>query len=161
MMQKSTREEKYMSYYLAELNIAKFRLPQEHPDNADFIAALDRVNAIAELSPGFIWRFTGEGNDAMDVQAFDDPHIASNLSLWKDVESLTGFVYENKEHLSLMRRRKEWFDKMEFYVVLWWVKVGNKPSLEDAKERLELLTKKGASKDAFTFRQPFAKPNIS
>ena len=149
-----------MLYHLAELNIARFRLPQAHPDNADFIASLDRVNAIAEQSPGFIWRFTGDGNDAMDVQAFDDPHIASNLSLWKDVESLSAFVYKNKDHQSMLKRRKDWFEKMEFYVVLWWVKVGSNPSLDEAKERLALLSSEGPSIRAFNFRHVFSMPNV-
>lgn len=85
-----------MNYHLAQLNIARFRLPQEHPGNKGFIDNLDRVNAIAETQEGFIWRFTGEGNDALDIQAFDDPNVASNMSLWSGLESLGAFVYRNK-----------------------------------------------------------------
>lgn len=43
-----------MSYHLAEINIAKFRLSMDHPDNVDFVQSLDRVNAIAESQPGFV-----------------------------------------------------------------------------------------------------------
>ena len=70
-----------MKYHLSQLNIAKFRVPQDDPVNADLVNKLDRVNAIAEAQPGFIWRFTGEGNDALDVQAFEDPNIALNMSV--------------------------------------------------------------------------------
>ncbi len=150
-----------MNYQLAELNIARFKLPMDHPDNAEFINSLDRVNAIAEEQPGFIWRLTGEGNDAMDIQAFDDPNIASNLSVWSGKDSLMSFVYRNNEHKKIMARRREWFDKMDFYVVLWWVKSGHNPTLEEAKKRLDILRANGATDNAFTFSKPFPSPNES
>ncbi len=148
-----------MKYQLAQVNIGKFRLPQEHPVNADFIDNLDRINAIAESQPGFVWRFTGSGNDAMDVQAFDDPNIALNMSVWSDLQSLVDFVYRNQEHKDIMRRRKEWFDKIDVYMVLWWVEQGHLPTVEEAKLRLELLRCSGPSYSAFTFKQPYAAPN--
>jgi len=148
-----------MNYHLAQLNIARFRLPQDHPSNIGFIENLDRVNAIAEEQDGFIWRFTGEGNDALDVQAFDDPNIASNMSLWSSLEALGAFVYRNKEHREIMRRRNEWFDKIDLYLVLWWVEEGHTPTLEEAKKRLELIENEGSTEKAFTFKTPFPSPN--
>jgi hypothetical protein len=150
-----------MKYHLAQLNIARFRLPQEHPINADFVNNLDRVNALAEEQEGFVWRFTGDGNDALDVQAFEDPHIASNMSLWDSSESLSAFVYRNNEHRTIMRRRGEWFDKIEFYLVLWWVEAGHIPTLEEAKARLKLLQDGGATENAFTFKSLFSAPNTN
>ncbi len=147
-----------MNYQLAQLNIARFRLPQEHPSNADFVDNLDRVNEIAETQPGFVWRFTGEGNDALDVQAFDDPNIAVNMSVWDDMETLGAFVYRNEAHRDIMRRRREWFDKIDFYLVLWWVPQGHRPTVEEAKARLAQLEVSGPSPDAFTFRKPFPPP---
>jgi len=147
-----------MTYHLAQLNIARFNLPQDHPVNADFVNNLDRINAIAEQQPGFIWRFTGEGNNAMDVQAFDDPNVAANMSVWADLNALNNFVYNDDAHKNIMRRRKEWFDKMEFYIVLWWVPSGYRPSLEEAKLRLALLQDKGPTDMAFTFRHEFKAP---
>lgn len=148
-----------MQYQLAELNIAKFRLPQDHDVNADFVNSLDRVNALAEAAPGFIWRFTGSGNDAMDVQAFGDPNIIINLSVWSDVQSLVNFVYRNDDHKSIMRRRKEWFDKIDFHLVLWWVEEDKRPTIEEAKIRLELLRRNGPSYSAFTFKKPYVAPS--
>ena len=148
-----------MNYHLAQLNIARFSLPQEHPDNKEFIDNLDRVNAIAEMQDGFIWRFTGEGNDAMDIQAFDDVNIASNMSLWSSLESLGAFVYRNKDHREIMRRRSEWFNKIDFHLVLWWVPIGHLPTLEEAKLKLELLSTEGPSPKAFTFRSSFPSPD--
>lgn len=148
-----------MQYQLAQLNIAKFRLPQEDPVNADFVNSLDRVNAVAEAQPGFIWRFVGSGNDALDIQAFDDPNIAVNMSVWSDIESLVNFVYRNKDHKDIMRRRKEWFDKIDFHMVLWWIESDRRPTIEEAKIRLELLRQNGPTYSAFTFKKPFPAPN--
>lgn len=147
-----------MKYQLAQLNIAKFRKPQSHPDNAGFVNNLDRVNAIAESQPGFIWRLKGDGNDALDIQAFDDPNIASNMSVWESLDALTHFVYRNKDHGEIMRRRHEWFERIEFYLVLWWIESGHKPNLKEAKLRLEGLQANGPSPYAFTFKAAFPPP---
>lgn len=147
-----------MKYQLAQLNLAKFRLPVEDPINADFVNNLDTVNAIAEAHPGFVWRLKGDGNDAMNLQAFDDPNIISNLSVWSDLGSLVDFVYKNDAHKNIMRRRREWFDKMEFFMVLWWVNAGEMPTLQEAIGRLAILQEKGPSQEAFTFRNDYPAP---
>ncbi|PWQ96046.1 DUF3291 domain-containing protein [Leucothrix pacifica] len=150
-----------MKYQLAQLNLAKFRLPMENPVNADFVNNLDAVNAIAEAHPGYIWRLKGEGNDATDLQAYDDPNIIANLSVWADLESLLDFVYKEEAHKNIMRRRREWFDKMEFFMVLWWVKAGDVPSLQQAIDKLEYLKAHGPSPEAFTFRNDFPPPQTT
>lgn len=147
-----------MKYKLAQLNIAEFKVPQDDPVNADFINNLDRVNATAEAQPGFIWRFTGEGNDAMDICAFENPNIAVNMSVWDDMESLKAFVYKNEAHKSIMKRRKEWFHKIDFHLVLWWVENERKPSIEEAKLRLDMLRQLGPTYAAFNFANPFPPP---
>ncbi|MEO1080932.1 MAG: DUF3291 domain-containing protein [Pseudomonadota bacterium] len=147
-----------MTHHLAQLNIARFSLPQEHPNNAEFVDSLDRVNAVAEAQPGFIWRLKGEGNDAMDLQAFDDPNVIVNISVWADMDALGAFVYRNAAHRDIMHRRREWFDKIEFYLVLWWIREGHLPTVAEAKGRLSMLKDSGPSKDAFTFRHPFPPP---
>lgn len=144
-----------MKFQLAQLNIAKFNLPKDDPVNDPFIRALERVNALAEQQDGFVWRFVGSGNDALDVQAFDDPNIAVNMSVWEDMESLAEFVYRNESHLAIMRRRREWFARMRFSLALWWIPEGALPTLDDAVGRLKLLESTGPSRRAFTFRQPF------
>ena len=148
-----------MTNHLAQLNIARFAKPVEHPDNADFVNNLDRVNAIAESQPGFVWRLVGDGNDALDIQAFDDPNIAVNMSVWRDMASLADFVYRNEEHLAIMRRRNEWFEKTKIHLVLWWIPAGHTPSLEEAKDRLNTLIADGPGERAFTFRNPFPAPS--
>ena len=147
-----------MNYQLAQLNIARFRLPMEHPINSTFIESLDHVNSTAEQQQGFIWRLTGDGNDATEVKAFDDPNIIVNLSVWADIESLAAFVYHNEDHVKIMRRRKEWFERIDVYQVLWWTAVGHHPTSKEALDKLEQLKRNGPGLDAFTFKQPFRAP---
>ncbi|MBM0106579.1 DUF3291 domain-containing protein [Steroidobacter sp. S1-65] len=148
-----------MQYQLAEINIATFRVPMSDPVNAGFVAELDRVNALAESAPGFIWRLVGEGNNALDIQAFDNPNVAINMSVWKDVDSLARFVYRSEAHRQIMRRRREWFDRMDFHLALWWVEAGHRPTIAEGKARLDRLSRMGPSPDAFLFNKPFPPPN--
>lgn len=147
-------------YHIAQINIARFVLPQDDAANADFMAGLDPVNAQAEAAPGFVWRLTGEGNDATDLMPDEnDPQLIVNMSVWTDVEALAAFVYRNSDHLAFMRRRKEWFGKIEAFQALWWVPVGHIPRVAEGMERIALLQAKGPTAEAFTFRQTFAAPD--
>jgi hypothetical protein len=150
-----------MQYHLAEINIAKFRLPMEHPVNIDFVQSLDRVNAIAESQPGFAWRLVGSGNSAVDIQAYEDPNMIVNMSVWTDMESLANFAYRNADHREIMRRRREWFDKIDFHLALWWIPVGHTPTIAEGKSRLKLLAERGPTPQAFLFNRPFPAPNTS
>ena len=145
-----------MNYQLAQLNIARFRVQQDDPVNKGFVDNLDRINAIAESQAGFVWRLMVAGDDALDINAFEDPNVIVNLSVWTNIQSLVNFVYRNNEHKDIMRMRKQWFDKMEFFMVLWWIEEGSTPSVEEAKFRLELLQRHGPTYSAFTFKKPFA-----
>lgn len=142
-------------FHLAQVNIATFKLPQEHAQNKPFVDALDEVNAIAEAQPGFVWRLVGDGNDALDVQPFENPLVAINLSVWTDLEALAAFVYRQPAHTAIMRRRREWFARMDVYQALWWVQAGDQPTVEEAQHRLAWLQEHGPSATAFTFKQPF------
>jgi hypothetical protein len=150
-----------MEYALAEINIATFRVPIADPVNADFVANLDRVNALAEFAPGFVWRLIGAGNSALDIRAFDNPNIAINMSVWRDLDALADFVYRNEGHRQIMRRRREWFDRMEFHMALWWVAAGHHPTIAEGKTRLETLSRIGPSPEAFLFNKPFPAPNAT
>lgn len=142
---------------LAQLNIATLVAPIDSPELVDFVANLDRINALAEESTGFVWRLQTEEGDATGIKDFGDDIIV-NMSIWQDVESLQKFVYEST-HIEIMRRRRDWFEKMrDNYMVLWWIPEGHLPSLAEAEEKLELLKKNGPTPDAFSFRQPFDPP---
>jgi Domain of unknown function (DUF3291) len=148
-------------HHLAQINIARFRAPAEDPVNADFIANLDRVNALAEAQPGFVWRLIGEGNNALDVHAFDDPSVVVNMSVWTSMEVLAEFVYRNDEHRAIMRRRREWFDKLDIYMALWWIPAGHTPTPAEGKARLDALARLGPTAEAFLFHRPFPAPSAA
>jgi hypothetical protein len=142
--------------HLAQLNIALPREPLESPLLAEFVAALEPANAIADRSPGFGWRLQTEEGDATGIRAFGDDRLIVNMSVWESVEALRAFVYSG-DHLAVMRRRREWFERMgEAFLALWWVPAGNVPTLGEAEERLDHLREHGPTPRAFTLRQHFA-----
>ena len=124
-----------------------------------FVDNLERINALADNSPGFIWRLQTENGNATEIRLFGE-YTLVNLSVWHDLDALRGFVYDTA-HAAIMRRRREWFDRMQQgHMVLWWIPATHLPSLEEARSRLELLQEHGASPDAFTFSQPYSSPGI-
>jgi len=136
---------------IAQINVAKFREPREHPVNADFEAALDEVNALAEAAPGFVWRMKGEGDS-------DDPTLTINITVWQSIDQLAAFAYRNLTHRAIMRRRKDWFVEMPAYLALWWIEAGRTPSLQEALAKLNLIGRHGPTADAFDFRTVFPPP---
>jgi len=140
---------------LAQFNIGIIKAPMDSPTMSGFASNLDRINALAEATPGFVWRLQTEDGDATGIRAFDDPNMLLNLSVWQDLESLKQYVYSSV-HTDLMRRRQEWFERMnEAHLVLWWVPHGNRPSIPEAIDRLSMLRSLGPTEGAFTFQHPF------
>ncbi len=124
---------------------------------AEFVANLDRVNALAEHSPGFVWRLKDDAGNAAAMRPIGPDRLV-NMSVWQDIDALRAFVFKSG-HVEIMRRRAEWFERMiEAYLVLWWVPAGHLPSIEEAMARLERLREQGPTAHAFTFRTTFAPP---
>jgi hypothetical protein len=145
------------AYHLAQLNIAWMKAPLESPEMADFVANLERINALAEGSPGYVWRLQDEEGDATTIRPFGD-EVLVNMSVWEDVQSLSDYVYKSA-HTEMLKRRREWFERVEqAHQVLWWVPAGHQPGVVEAAERLEHLREHGATAKAFTFRHAFAAP---
>jgi hypothetical protein len=147
-------------YSLAQVNIARMLAPLSDPLMAEFVAWLDEVNALADASPGFIWRLqTAEGN-ATDVRAYEDDLILFNMSVWASLGDLAHFVYASESlHRPVMKQRRHWFERFDGpYMALWWVPHNHLPAIEEAKERLEHLRAYGPTPYAFTFKQPFPAP---
>jgi hypothetical protein len=146
-------------YELAQLNIGIIKGPMGSPIMADFAANLERINALADRSPGFVWRLQGAEGDATAIRPFANEKMLVNMSVWRDLESLSRYVY-NSAHVEIMRRRREWFERMaEAFLVLWWVPTDHRPSVAEAVARLEVLRGKGPTAEAFTFRRAFPPPD--
>ena len=145
-------------FQLAQVNIARMLAPLTDPLMAEFVAQLDTINALADSSPGFVWRLqTPEGN-ATALRPYEDDLILVNLSLWASLADLTAFVYKSR-HRSVLQQRRQWFQQFDGpYTALWWVLCGHIPTVEEAKQRLASLSAHGETLYAFSFKKPFPVP---
>ena len=147
-------------YHLAQINVARLKAPLDDPIMADFVGNLAPINALAESSPGFVWRFEGPQGNAMAVRPYDDDRIVINFSVWQDLASLYDFVYRSA-HAGVLGRRGEWFVRMsEMSIALWWVPAGHRPSVSEALARLEHLRRYGPSPMAFTFQRTYRPDDV-
>ena len=154
----ANRGSKLTKYHLAQINIAKSRATRDSEIMKGFIDRLDEINRVADNSPGFIWRLQTDEGDATTIQAFDDPLLLVNMSVWEDIDSLKSFVYKSL-HVELIQDRDAWFKKMrESHQALWWVPEGHLPCVNEAKEKHGYLQANGPSEIAFTFSKSFAPP---
>jgi hypothetical protein len=135
--------------HLAQLNIARLAYDFNDPRVAEFMDNLARVNGIAERSEGFVWRLQDEAGDATAFQAFDDPQVIVNMSVWRSADELEHFVW-NTVHKQFYRKRAEWFSAMKSqHFVMWWVDEGHVPTVEEARNKLDTLERHGDSDLAF------------
>ena len=142
-------------FQLAQVNIARARSEMTDPVMAEFVARLSEINALAERSPGFIWRLQTEDGDATAVRPYQDNRILINLSVWADLPGLRSYVFRSA-HAAVMRRRREWFERFDrIYVALWWVPAGHRPPVAEAVARLAHLEQQGSTAFAFSFTEPF------
>src|SRR6202142_2492999 len=134
-----------MTRHIAQLNIGRFRYPTDDPHMVAFMTNLDRINALAERSDGFVWRLKDESNNATAIRPESDPAMAVNLSVWESVEALERFVWATV-HKQIYNRKSDWFEKLAApHFVMWTVPAGHFPDLAEAMGRLEYLRAQGDS----------------
>ena len=147
------------AYQLAQINITRMKFPLDDPRMADFVAALDEVNALADRSPGFIWRLQSPAGNSTAIRAFDDPLMLVNISVWENMALLKEYTYKGM-HGRIFARRQTWFDKIDgVQLAAWWAPRGTIPTIEEGKARLNTLALLGETTDAFTFKNPFPAPD--
>ena len=143
------------NYHLAQVNIAKMLAPIDSPVMADFVDNLERINQLADKSPGFIWRLKDDAGDATSIKVFADEFIIVNMSVWDSIEALFSFTYQS-EHVEIFKRKKEWFHKLtDAHMALWHIPACHLPSTDEAKKRLGYIKMNGETPYAFTFRNKF------
>ena len=136
-------------WQLAELNIARLKAPMESPIVADFVNALDRVNAVAERLDGFVWRHVDDTGNAMDTRIEEAPLVIYNASTWRDAEALETFVW-GTIHKQFYHRRAEWFNALDsMHFALWWVPPGHRRTPTKAADKLARLDAEGPTENAF------------
>jgi hypothetical protein len=146
-------------FHLAQANIGRIRAPLDDPAMEGFRTQLDPINALADRSPGFVWRLQTEDGNAMAIRPFADERMAINMSVWESLEALQRFVYRSA-HVGPLRDRQQWFEPIDGPIlVMWWIPAGHVPSVAEAIERLDHLKQHGPSRRAFTFRAPFPPPD--
>ena len=145
---------------IAQLNVGRAVSPLDEAPMADFMARLDEINALAERSPGFVWRIQGDSGNNTDYRVSDgDPLFNVNLSLWSSLEDLHAFTYRS-DHRTVFARRYEWFERRDGpNAVIWWQPAGTIPGTVEALRRLQLLEALGPTPEANTFEQSFPPPD--
>ncbi len=145
-------------YHIAQVNAGLLLGTAEDEFMAGFFDNLDRINALAEQAPGFVWRLQSEQGNATNIILTDDPRRLINMSVWESVEALRAYAYET-EHLAFVKRRKEWFMRFEgAYQALWWIPAGEIPTPQEGLRRLGIIDRKGPCTDAFNFKTQFPPP---
>ena len=150
-----------IDFHLAQMNSARLRGPLEDPSMAEFVEGLALMNDLADRSPGFVWRLTGENGDGT-ISTSADPSTIHTLSVWESLEHLRDYVYKSA-HLDYLRRRRDWFLPHEHSdsLVMWWIPSGRNPTLTQGIARLTLLRADGPGPEAFTFRRSFPAPVLA
>lgn len=135
--------------HLAELNISELLAPLESPQLRDFVANVDRLNALAERSDGFVWRLKDDPRNPVPVVSPWPDNILYTLSVWESPAQLEHFVW-NTVHKKIYQRKQEWFELMKsHHFVMWWVEEGSWPDLKEAAARLAHLDAHGDTDHAF------------
>jgi heme-degrading monooxygenase HmoA len=151
-----------MPFHLAQANVAYALAPADSPQMAEYIARLDEMNQLADRSPGFVWRYLTDSRDPQQRE-LSDPNVLFNMSVWESIEALHHYTYRTA-HSEVYAGRRRWFADTVGLVggralAMWWIRSGDRPTAEDAKERLALVTSAGPSERAFTFKQRFPPPS--
>jgi hypothetical protein len=145
-------------WQLAQINVGRLVAASDDPRVKPFFDALDRINALAETSPGFVWRLQSESGNATDIQPTHDPLFIVNMSVWSDADALFNFVYRSS-HTPVMAQRRQFFAPFEgAYQALWWIPAGHKPTVDEGLSRLWRLDRYGPTSHAFTFKARFPHP---
>ena len=148
-------------WQLAQMNVGTVLYPPDDPRLDGFMSRLDEINALAEQSPGFVWRLQSDSGNATDIDVGGPELFLVNMSVWETAEHLFGYVYKSM-HREVMVQRRQWFEKpANMYQVLWWVPAGHLPTAEEGLERLALLQKNGPNESAFNFKSRYPAPGNS
>jgi hypothetical protein len=148
------------AWHLAQYNVAKLVAPLEDPRLHDFRANLTRINALGDLSPGFVWRHQNADGTSTGTRVGEDPLVVINFTVWESLEALFEYTYHS-DHVEVFRRRREWFEGHagQAYLAMWWIPAGHVPTVVEAEERLAHQREHGPTPYSFTFKQRFPSPS--
>lgn len=143
-------------FHLAQINMGKTRAKLDSVRMRGFVSRFDEINALAERSPGFIWRLQTDEGITTGPRISDNSRMIITMSVWESIDALQDFVYQSA-HAELLGLRNRWFEKStESHQALWWILAEQIPTIEAGINKLFLLERDGPSRAAFTFARPFA-----
>jgi heme-degrading monooxygenase HmoA len=146
---------------IAQMNVATALYPLDDQRMSRFVEQLDDINALAERSPGFLWRLQSASGNATDIRVDDDPLLIVNMSVWRSVDALFEFAYKSA-HRAVFTDRRKWFSRPDGeYQVLWWVPAGHIPTVDEGMAKLALLRRSGPGMRAFNFKAKFSPPGTA
>mgnify|MGYP000150304359 CR=1 FL=1 len=146
-------------WHIAQINVGTTRFDSDDERMSGFMSRLDAVNALADDSPGFVWRLQSESGNATDIDVGGDPLFIANMDVWQSIDALFEFVYKTS-HREVMIKRRNWFERPNgAYQALWWIPAGHVPTVDEALERLARLERDGPGAEAFTFQKNFPPPD--
>lgn len=69
-------------YHIAQNRTVRTDGPMDGDIMAEFKANLDPINALAEQTPGFVWRLKSDGgNNATSIHVYEDEYLLLNMSI--------------------------------------------------------------------------------
>ena len=138
--------------HIAQFNIGRARYALDDPQMSDFMGALAAINALAERTPGFVWRLkddTGEGSTGVKIT--EDPRDIVNMTVWETPEALEHFTW-NKAHARIYNRRASWFEPHATpSFVMWPIEIGTTPTPSEGLARLAHLNAHGSTDYAYAW----------
>jgi hypothetical protein len=149
------------NWQIAQINVGRLVAPPGDPRVQPFMDAHDRINAIADVDPDFVWRLKDESGNATGLRPTPDPCFAVNMSIWGDANALFNFVYRSA-HTEIMAQRRGFFERFEgAFQALWWIPAGHILSIDEGLSRLWRLDRYGPTPHAFTFNARFPAPGLA
>jgi hypothetical protein len=154
-----------VSFHLAQANIARMRGGFSDGVMSGLSTRIEEMNALAEQSPGFVWRLKGAdaNSESLCVFAdyfvpFDPERLFYNMSVWESIEALKDYAFKT-QHAEMLKDKGSWIEHFERpHLALWWIPAGHVPTIAESAERLRSLDERGPTEFAFTFHATFPKP---
>jgi hypothetical protein len=155
-----------MRHHLAQVNIARSHAPFADASMASLVERIAEINALAERSKGFVWRFKAPEDGSRWFAPFEDYFVPFaqerfffNMSVWESIEDLKHYVFRTA-HSELLKGRQHWMGEFEkAALAMWWIRAGHVPTVAEARAKLEQVQQLGPTSDAFTLATVFPKPD--
>ena len=138
---------------IAQMNFGITVAPLDSPIMSEFTDNLDRVNALAEASKGFVWRLKDESGNATSIDVMTDPKAVLNITVWRSVQDLYHFTFKT-DHSYFVRNSARWFVPTSKRSMALWALDDDAPmpTIEEAFARLHHLETHGSTNLAFDFK---------